>query len=93
VAVTSPAAGASVTGSVTLMASATDDGTVASVQFFVDGVAVGAADVAGPYEVTWATEGLTNGQHTITAVARDGAGNETTSAAVTVTVANEPPAP
>ena len=36
----------------------------------------------------WDTRGELNGSHTLTAVARDGAGNTTTSASVAVTVSN-----
>ena len=39
---------ATVNGVVTLTASATDDVSVAGVKFYVDGVQVGAEDVAGP---------------------------------------------
>src|SRR5205814_1680242 len=47
-----------------------------------------------PYSVSWNTTTASNGSHTLTAVARDAAGNRTTSAAVTVTVFNDttPPA-
>jgi YVTN family beta-propeller protein len=38
--------------------------------------------------VSWNTSTVTNGTHTLTAVARDAAGNITTSTPVTVTVAN-----
>jgi len=43
--------------------------------------------------VTWNTTTATNGSHTLTALARDAAGNTTTSAAVPVTVANATTAP
>src|SRR5439155_14852369 len=47
-----------------------------------------------PYSTSWDTTTATNGSHTLTAIARDAAGNTTTSAAVTVTVSNDttPPA-
>src|SRR5207247_4295171 len=45
-------------------------------------------DVASPYSVSWNTTTASNASHTLTAVARDAAGNRTTSAPVTVTVAN-----
>ena len=60
-----------------------------SVQFFIDGELLGAADSEAPYEVEWATTASTNGSHTITAVARDAAGRETTSS-VSIVVTNEP---
>ena len=88
VSVTAPSSGASVAGSVTLAATATDDIGVAGVTFAVDGVQVGAEDTAAPYSATWATSGLANGTHTVTASARDTAGHRTTSAGVVVTVNN-----
>ncbi len=92
VAVTFPASGATVSGVVTVAASATDDVGVAGVQFLLDGNALGAEDTASPYTVSWTTTG--NGAHTLAARARDAAGNSTTSAPVTVTVDNTaPPAP
>ena len=41
-----------------------------------------------PYSVTWNTTTLANGTYTLTARARDAAGNTTTTPTVTVTVAN-----
>ncbi|HEY6693405.1 MAG TPA: LamG-like jellyroll fold domain-containing protein, partial [Solirubrobacteraceae bacterium] len=91
VSVTAPAAGATVSGDVTLTANAADDVGVAGVQFRVDGGDVASEDTTAPYSVTWSTAGVPNGTHTITAVARDGAGNRTTSATVSVTLNNAPP--
>ena len=85
---TSPAAEATVTGSVLVGADATDNIGVAGLQFYLDGVALGAEDTTAPYSVSWATATAANGSHTLTARARDAAGNATTSAAVTVTVNN-----
>jgi hypothetical protein len=67
---------------------------VTGVQFRVDGTTnVGAQDTTSPYGETWDTTGLSNGTHSLTAVARDAAGNSTTSAPVSVTVSNGPPPP
>src|SRR5439155_3445608 len=44
-----------------------------------------------PYAVSWNTTTATNAAHTLTAVARDAAGNTATSAAVSVTNDNAPP--
>src|SRR5207244_2437802 len=52
---------------------------------------VTAPDAAAPYSVAWDTTAATNGTHTLTARARDAAGNQTTSSAVTVTVSNTAP--
>src|SRR5205823_3201189 len=88
VALTAPAAGATVSGSVTVSASASDNVGVAGVQFLLDGANLGAEDTAAPYSVSWNTAGAANGTHTLSARARDAAGNTTVSAARTVTVSN-----
>jgi hypothetical protein len=88
VSITTPASGATLTGIVTVSATATDNVGVVGVQFKLDGTNLGAEDTAAPYSVSWNTASVPNGVHTITAVARDAAGNSTTSAAVTVTVSN-----
>ena len=67
--------------------------SVAGVQFLVDNTALGAQDSAAPDSVSWNTTTATNGSHTLTALARDAAGNTTTSAAAPVTVANATTAP
>ena len=52
---------------------------MAGVQFVVDGtVLVGAEDLSSPYGVSWNTATVANGSHTVTARARDNAGNITT---------------
>ena len=63
---------------------------VASVQFLVDGNVV-ATDTSAPYSTSWNTATTTNGAHTITVRATDGAGNTATSTAVPVTVNNVDP--
>jgi glucose/arabinose dehydrogenase/PKD repeat protein len=82
---TGPPAG-NVTGTVTVSANAGDDVGVAGVQFQLDGAALGGEDTAAPYSVSWDTATATPGSHTLTAAARDAAGNRTTSAPVTVFV-------
>ena len=86
--VTSPIAAQVVSGTVTLTATATDNFGVAGVQFQVDGANVGAEDTAAPYSFDWNSTTVANGSHTITAVARDTAGNLGTSAGVVISVAN-----
>ena len=92
VTITTPGAGTSVSGAVTVTASATDDAGVAGVRFLVDGVHVGAEDTVAPYSIGWDTTTVADGSHTLTAIARDAAGNSTTAAGVTVTVSQVPPA-
>jgi hypothetical protein len=81
-----PAVGATVSGTVTVLASAADNVGVVGVQFKLDGVNLGTEDTVAPYSVSWNTSLATKGTHTLTAVARDAAGNTTTSSSVTVTV-------
>jgi hypothetical protein len=88
VSITGPVAGATVSGAVTVTASATDNVGVTEVQFFVDGLAV-VTDTTAPYGTTWDSSTVVNGPHSLTAVARDMAGNSRTSAAVSVVVAND----
>lgn len=90
--ITAPANGSSaLTGStVALSANATDaDGTIAQVEFFVNGTSVG-VDNTAPYAVNYVAS--TPGSKSITAVATDNSGGSTTSTAVTINVAsNNPP--
>ena len=82
------ASGTTVSGVVTIAANASDNVGVAGVQFLVDNNLLAAEDTGSPYSVTWNTTTAANGAHTLTARARDAAGNTTTSAPVTITVAN-----
>lgn len=93
VSISAPAGGASLSGTVTVSAAASDNVGVVGVQFRLDGGNLGAEDTAAPYSVSWNTAGSRDGSHTLTAVARDAAGNSRISAPVTVTVANAPPPP
>jgi hypothetical protein len=87
VTITSPANGSTVSNTITVSASVTSSAAIASVQFKVDGMNLGAALTAAPYSVSLSTTTLTNNSHTISAVAQDTLGN-TGSASVTVTVSN-----
>ena len=88
VAVTLPVDGATVAGTVTLGASASDNVVVAGVRFLIDDVPVGAEDTTAPYALAWDSRAVANGTHTVSAIARDSGGNETTSATVSVSVEN-----
>jgi hypothetical protein len=82
--VTAPANGASVTGTVTVTATATDNVGVTSVQIYIDGV-LKVSGTTSPFSYSWNTATVTNGSHTICAKAYDAAGNVGTST-ITVTV-------
>jgi len=84
---TAPSAGATVSGTTTITASAADNVGVAGVQFLLDGASLG-AEQTGPYSLAWNTTSASSGTHTLSARARDAAGNTTTAANVTVTVSN-----
>lgn len=87
VTVTAPANGATVSGTISLSATASDNTAVATVQFQLDGANLGAALTSAPYTATWDTTVAANGGHTLTAVASDAAGNHS-SASVSITINN-----
>lgn len=87
-AVTGPAAGAIVSGSVAVTASASDNVGVARVDFYRDGGVMLGSSASAPYAVTWDTTTVSPGSHSLYARAVDAAGNTGTSAVQTVTVAS-----
>ena len=93
VSITSPASGATLTGTVTVVANAQDNVSVADVQFKVDGTNSGPSLAAPPYSYSLSTNSLSNGNHTLTATAIDGAGNTASSAGVPFVVNNSNAAP
>ncbi len=88
VAVTAPVSGTVATGTIPVTAAASDDVGVVGVQFLLDGANLGIEDTVPPYSLSWDTTAVTDGGHQLAAVARDWAGNTTTSTLVTVTVDN-----
>ncbi len=85
VSITAPTQGATVTGAVSITASATDAVGVDRVEFLVDGALL-AADNAAPYSVSWNAAAAANGAHNLQARAFDLAGNSASSTAINVTV-------
>jgi glucose/arabinose dehydrogenase/PKD repeat protein len=93
VSLTAPAAGSTVSGAaVPVTATAADDVGVASVEFRVGSTVIG-TDTSAPYSATWNTTALANGSYSVSAVARDAAGNASSPSSVTVTVSNAAPPP
>ncbi len=87
VSITSPTNGATVSGTITITANASDPvGTITSVDFHVDSTLIG-SDTTTPYTASLDTTKLSNGSHTLTATAHNTAGNSATST-VTVTANN-----
>ena len=82
--------GGLVSGEIEIRAAATDDKPGVTIELRVDGV-----KVSGPWPTSlqyfWNTNSVADGPHSMTAVARDAAGNETTSAACAWDVLNDPP--
>ncbi|HYY70598.1 MAG TPA: Ig-like domain-containing protein, partial [Terriglobales bacterium] len=83
VAITSPANNASVSGTVTVSASASDNVGVAKVEFYVDGALL-TTSASSPYTAVWNTNTVLLGTHTLTAKAYDLSNNSTISGAVSV---------
>ena len=69
--ITSPINGATVTGTVTIGANASDNVSLLGVTFQLNGSSVGSEDTSAPFTASWNTRSATNGAHTLTAVARD----------------------
>jgi hypothetical protein len=92
VAISNPVAGQTLSGTVRVAARTHDDVAMRSVQFLLDGQALGAPDTTAPYATTWRTTRATAGRHTLSARATDTAGNVGRAAGVPVRVRN-PAAP
>lgn len=86
--VTAPANGATVSGTVNVTATASDDVAVSSLEIVIDGVTRASVANATSLAYAWDTTTAANGSHAIEARARDGSGHSILSALKTVTVAN-----
>jgi len=87
VSLTAPTDGASLSGSATLTATASDIVGITKVEFLVDGGVRGAV-YNSPYTMDLNTVSLSNGTHSIAARAYDTQGNYNTTSAISVTVSN-----
>ncbi len=90
VTLTAPSNGSTMSGIVTLTATATDNVGVVGVQFQLNGINLGSEDSTNTYSVSWDTTGVAPGQYSLTAIARDASRNFTTSTPVFVTVVAPP---
>ena len=94
VSVTAPGNNATVSGTVSVAASASDNVGVSKVEFYINGI-LKATDTAAPYNYSWNTTSAADGVYTTAAKAYDAAGNVGQSTNITVTVKNQvttPPA-
>lgn len=86
--ITYPAPSATVSGTITVTATASDNVGVVGVQFKLNGANLGVEDTTSPYSVSWDTTTITNGSYPLNVVARDAAGNTASGSDVWVTVSN-----
>jgi subtilisin family serine protease len=86
-AISAPLGSSTVSGTVTVNVNAADNVGVARVDLKVNNTVV-ASDSSSPFSFAWDSKGVANGMATLTAVARDAAGNVTTSAPISVNVSN-----
>jgi subtilisin family serine protease len=85
--ITSPANGATVSGTINVTANASDNVGVTRVELYIDGVLRG-TDTSSPYSIAWDTTTVSNGGHSLQTRAFDAAGNSGSSSTVNVTVSN-----
>lgn len=89
-AITAPAAGATLSGTTSVSASASTSftgATISKVDFYRSGTLIGTATTS-PYTVSWNTTAVSDGSYSLTSKATDSKGNTGTSPAVNVTVKN-----
>lgn len=87
ISISSPTNGSTVTGSVTVSLSATDNTGVSKVELYVNGTLY-AEDTTEPYNFLWDTTNLYLGDYELTARAHDNSGNTGQSNSVSVYVTN-----
>jgi hypothetical protein len=86
--VTAPANGATVSGTVSVTATASDNVGVTKMEIYIDGTLRTSNTNATSLTYSWNTTTFANGSHSIVSKAYDAAGNVGTSTTVTVTVSN-----
>ncbi len=92
IAITNPVSGAVIAGTIAIAATASDDQGVSQVSFYLDGTFLLGTDSDAPYELIWDSTSVSDGAHSITAIATDTA-SQTASHAVNVLVDNFNDAP
>jgi len=92
VSLTAPGNSSTLSGTVAITASASDNIGVSKVEFYSNGTLLFAGNVT-PYTYNWNTASVANGSYTLTAKAYDNAGNIGQSSSVLVTVLNNAAAP
>ncbi len=86
--ITFPSSGATVSGTISVTVSTSDNVGVAEVELLKDGILF-ASDTSSPYSFAWNTLGDANGSHSLQSRAYDSAGNVGYSNLVNINVSNE----
>ncbi len=86
IAITSPSAGATVSGTTNINATATDDKGISKVDFYVDGIDL-YSDTSAPFSYSWSTTRYTNASHIVRVRAYDTA-SQYADSSITVNVNN-----
>jgi len=87
VSITDPLDGATVSGTITIAASASDNVGIQKVRFWVDGTYLG-YDSTAPYTRSWNSASVSNGSHTVRVQAVDLANNVSSDYTITINVSN-----
>jgi len=86
VSITYPSNGATISSTITVSASATDNQAISKVEFYINNT-FKSTDTTSPYSYNWDTTAYANGNHAIKATAYDSS-NNSASDTITVTVEN-----
>lgn len=89
ISVTNPTNNSTSSATTSITVDAADNIAVVGVQFYLDGAVLGDEDVASPFTYDWDTTSVVDGSYTLTARARDAAGNTATSSAIVTVVDND----
>src|SRR5207247_863884 len=88
--ISAPASGVTVSSTIPVSVTVSDNANVTRVELYVDDFLV-STDSAAPFSFAWDTRTVSNGSHSLMAKAYDAAGNFSTSTSVTVNVQNSAP--
>ena len=84
-----PSNGSTVSGTISVTATASDNIGINRVIFYLDTFTVIGVDTVSPYGVNWNTSTVTNGPHTLRAMVEDTSGNLGYSPLINITVSNQ----
>ena len=86
--ITFPAAGASISGMISVTATASDNVAVSKLELYIDGVLKACSMDSNSLTYSWDSTKVINGSHTLSSKAYDAAGNVGTSSTVTIVASN-----